>query len=199
MNERLTTWMPLLLLAFLAALTFWLDRAVQPPALTRDVAARHDPDYVVEKLTALRMDPAGRVRQTLYAEKMTHYPDDDTTFLERPRLVAHNVGKAPVTISSREALVSGDGESVHFRHDVRVVRAPFQNASEMVMTTSYLNVIPDQDIARTDQPVRITDANTVVDAVGLELNSDTRVLKLQSRVRGTYHDPKKQSSTRQTP
>ena len=36
----------------------------------------------------------------------------------------------------------------------------------------------------------ITDAATVVNAVGLELNSETRVLKLFSQVRGTY-DPNK--------
>ena len=29
MNDKLTAWFPLLLLAVLAALTFWLDRAVQ--------------------------------------------------------------------------------------------------------------------------------------------------------------------------
>ena len=32
----------------------------------------------------------------------------------------------------------------------------------------------------------ITDAATVVHAVGLELNNETRVLKLFSNVRGTY-------------
>ena len=57
------------------------------------------------------------------------------------------------------------------------------------MRTTYLHVIPDDNIAKTDRPVTITDAATVVNAVGLELNSETRVLKLLSRVRGTY-DPK---------
>ena len=40
----------------------------------------------------------------------------------------------------------------------------------------------------TDQPVTITDAHTKVSAVGLELNSETRILKLLSSVRGTYHE-----------
>ena len=30
------------------------------------------------------------------------------------------------------------------------------------MQTSYLHVIPDDDIAKTDRPVQITDANTLI-------------------------------------
>jgi lipopolysaccharide export system protein LptC len=86
--------------------------------------------------------------------------------------------------------VSSNGENVYFTDDVKVTRAGNAEQSELTMRTTYLHVIPDDHIARTDRPVTITDAATVVHAVGLELNSETRVLKLLSRVRGTY-DPKK--------
>jgi len=59
----------------------------------------------------------------------------------------------------------------------------------MVMITTYLHVIPDDNIAKTDRGHHYH-AATVVNAVGLELNSETRVLKLFSQVRGTY-DPNK--------
>jgi len=55
-----------------------------------------------------------------------------------------------------------------------------------VLETSYLHVIPDANIAKTDKPVTIKDATAVVEASGLELNSETRVLELQGRVRGTF-------------
>jgi lipopolysaccharide export system protein LptC len=121
---------------------------------------------------------------------MVHYPDDDTTFLTQPRLVSYKSLRAPLTITSREATVSSNGENVYFTDDVKVTRAGNAEQSELTMRTTYLHVIPDDHIARTDRPVTITDAATVVHAVGLELNSETRVLKLLSRVRGTY-DPKK--------
>jgi lipopolysaccharide export system protein LptC len=72
-----------------------------------------------------------------------------------------------------------------------VVRAPYGDKSELVVRTDYLHILPDDNIARTDQPVTITDANIVVNAIGLELNSETRILKLHSRVRGTYEQNKK--------
>ena len=197
MNERLTAWFPLLLLTVLAALTFWLDRFVQPPGYSRGAAARHDPDYIVNGLSAVRMNTDGKIKHTLAAEKMVHYPDDDSTRLQSPRFVNYAAALAPVTITAREALVSSEGENIYFRNDVHVTRAPYAQKSQLEMRTSYLHVIPDDNLARTDRAVTITDANTIVTAVGLELNSETRVLKLLSRVKGTYHDRKK--STRKAP
>ena len=188
--ERLPAIFPVLLLGALAALTFWLDQVVQPPPRAPDGASRHDPDYIVENLTALSTNEAGKAAYTLSAAKMVHYPDDDTTHLTQPRLISYRSVEAPVTITSKEALVSSNGENVFFKDDVKVTRAAYGDQSEMVMVTTYLHVIPDDNIAKTDRPVTITDAATVVNAVGLELNSETRILKLHSRVRGTY-DPGK--------
>jgi lipopolysaccharide export system protein LptC len=185
--ERLTSWFPFALLAGLAALTFWLDRMVQLSPGASQAASRHDPDYMVDQLKAARTDEAGKVVYTLDSERMVHYPDDDTTHLTAPRFVSLR-SQAPVTITAREGLVSSNGDNVYFKEDVKVTRAPYADRSEMVMRTTFLHVIPDDNIAKTDRPVTITDAATVVHAVGLEMNSETRVLKLFSKVRGTY-DP----------
>lgn len=191
MNDRLTAWFPILLLAALAGLTFWLDSFVRPPADGTDSAARHDPDYIVDGLSAVRMDAGGGVKYALSAKRMVHYPDDDTTHLSEPRFVSYASVQAPVTITAREGLVSSEGENIYFHDDVLVTRAPYANRSELKMRTTYLHVVPDSSIVKTDRPVTITDANTTVHAVGLELNSETQVLRLLSRVRGTYYDPNK--------
>ena len=188
MLERLTSWFPFALLAGLAALTFWLDRMVQFSPGMSPVVSRHDPDYTVDKLRAARTNEAGTVIYTLDAERMIHYPDDDTTHLTAPRFVSLRSKQAPVTITAREGLLSSNGENVYFREDVKVTRAAYADRSEMVMRTSFLHIIPDDNIAKTDRPVTITDAATVVHAEGLELNNETRVLRLFSSVRGTY-DP----------
>jgi lipopolysaccharide export system protein LptC len=186
MNERFGGWFPLVLLAVLAGLTFWLDRVVQPPAGPRPLPPRDEPDYIVDGLSAMRMDRSGRVKHTLRAQRMTHFPEEDLTVLVSPRLVTYGEGRVPVTITSKHARMSGNGENVYFEDDVRVVRAPEGKLSELVLETSYLHVIPDANIAKTDKPVTIKDATAVVEASGLELNSETRVLELQGRVRGTF-------------
>ena len=189
MSDRLGTWFPLLLLAALAALTFWLDRVVQPQPVTRDGPLRHDPDYYVDGLTAISLDASGRTKHTLIAQKMTHYPDDDTTLLVAPKYVTNITAGSTVTVTARDALLSADGENIYFKNEVRVVRAPAAGKSELVLETNYLHLIPDENIATTDQPVRITDGNAVVTASGLELNSETRILNLRGRVKGVYTQP----------
>jgi lipopolysaccharide export system protein LptC len=186
MTDRFGGLFPLVLLAFLAALTFWLDRVIRPADTAGASTVKHDPDYIVDGLSAVRMDEQGRVKHTLHAQKMTHFPDDDVTVLVQPRFVTYGEGRAPVTVTSRDAHMSGNGENVYFENDVRVVRAPVANQSELVLETSYLHVIPDDNLAQTDRPVTIRNATAVVNASGLELNSETRVLKLQGRVKGIY-------------
>lgn len=184
--DQLTTATPLVLVGLLAVLTFWLDRVVQP-APRGSGASRHEPDYIVDNLSAMRMGETGMPRYTLSAAKMTHYPDDDTTVLTTPKFVSQRTAEPPVTITASQAVVSANGEDVYFQDDVRVTRAPGQGTTgELVVRTDFLHVIPDLHIARTDRAVTITDAATTVTAVGLELNSETRVIKLLSRVRGIY-------------
>ena len=187
---RLTTAAaPLLLIGVLAAVTFWLDRLVNTSGNGPWNVTRHDPDYTVDKLSSARLGGNGTVTYTLSAEKMMHYPDDDSTLLMAPRFVSYDgSAKLAMTVTASEAVVSSNGDHVYFQDDVRVARAAHAGGSELVMRTAFLHVVPDRHIARTDRTVFITDATTTVSAVGLEMNSETRVIKLLSNVRGTY-DP----------
>ena len=175
----------------LAALTFWLERLVQTPAPVRDGSTRHDPDYTVENFVAVRMGPDGLRLHQLEADRMLHYPDDDSTQLEAPRLLKYENEKVALSITAKRAHVSSKGETVDFQDDVRAVRSATPTQSELVLTTDFLHVVPDDNYARTDSPVTIVDANTKVTAVGLEFDNKAKTLKLMSNVRGSYVPKKK--------
>jgi lipopolysaccharide export system protein LptC len=189
MMQRYSAWFPVVLLAILAAVTVWLDREVQPPESTGDSRARHDPDYYVDHLKVTRMGPAGIPDYILFARKMTHYPDDDVTHLDEPRLISYRSAVTTTTVTSLTANMSGNGENVYLHDNVQLVRAAYADHSELTMQTSYLHVIPDANLAKTDQPVTIFDANILVTAIGLEFNSETHILKLLANVKGKYEKP----------
>ena len=176
----------LVLLALLAALTYWLDRAVQSPTLSREKLLVHEPDFLVDKLLSTRMDLNGRVRDSLQAARMVHYPDDDSTELELPRFMIYGQ-RAPLRVTARQGLVSSNGGNVYFRGDVRATRSASEYNSELVVMTDYLHLMPDDNIAKTDQPVTIRDATMTIDAGSMELNHETRVLKLSGGVKSVYH------------
>jgi len=193
-GNRLATLAPLLLVGMLAALTFWLDQIAQPPARPTG-NSRDDPDYIVDNLSAVSLNQSGTASYALSAVKMVHFPEGDTTLLTAPKFVSYGTVKAPVTITANEAVVSANGEHVYFQDDVRVTRAAHDANSELTVRTAFLHVIPDANLAKTDRTVTISDAATTVTAEGLELNNETRVIKLLSNVRGTY-DPGKSPSAR---
>ncbi|MDD5240416.1 MAG: LPS export ABC transporter periplasmic protein LptC [Sulfuricella sp.] len=177
-------------MVLLAMMSFWLDQKVQPLQPKNDGSSRHDPDYTVEKFTTTRMDQNGLPLHTLVAAKMTHYPDDDTTHLDHPHFTRFSQGKPPMHIQSDKGLISKDGDHAYFTGNVLVTREAYRDKSTLTLTTSYLHVIPDKDLALTDKFVTIRDAHINVTGVGLELNNKTHVMKLFSRVKGRYEKPK---------
>jgi lipopolysaccharide export system protein LptC len=189
-NDRLITWSPLILVALLATMSFWLDRKVQPPAHRPDGSTRHDPDFIVEGFSAVKMNPDGTRRYALAAKRMVHFPDDNSTQLELPRLVYFDYERAPVTIRSETAEAVQGGDDVFFRGDVQIIRSAYASNAELGVFTSFLHVIPDKDLAKTDKPVRMVEGNSTASSVGLEFNNVTREIKLLSEVKASYATPK---------
>ena len=189
MKDRLALWFPVGLLFLLALLTFWLDRVAQPGSYKSDGSHRHDPDYWVENFTATRMSPDGVPRHVLVAGKMTHYPDNDSTDLVQPHMTQYEAGLPPLHIQASSGKVSSNGEQVWFSGNVKVTREAGNGQSELTMATEYLHIIPDKDFAQTDRAVSVRSADSWVTAVGMELDSKTRIIKFLSRVKAQHVKP----------
>ena len=183
---RASSLFPLLLMLALAAGSFWLERAVQAPALDQSGRMRHDPDFIAEDFNITKMNAAGKPAYVLFAERMLHYPDDDSTDIVAPRLVQNNDDSAPIDIRADRGLISSRGEEAKLFGNVVVVREASKGQSEMRLQTEYLQVFPDRDFARTDKPVLITQDDSRLSGVGMEFNNKTRQFALLSQVRGTF-------------
>ena len=104
---------PLIVVALLAALTFWLQRAVNPDDPTRRALKRHDPDFVIENFTVRRFDENGNLKQsltTLRTESLTVFPDEDIA-----------EGYSRVTITRGQSVVSGDTVHYNGRENIAVL------------------------------------------------------------------------------
>lgn len=183
-------WFGLLIMALLTALSFWIERTVQPPPPKRDGSTRHDPDYTVHNFSALRSDAVGNPRSNLSGAEMRHYPDDDSTELIQPRYAIYAQKKQVTRIQSDRGQVSANGENVYFMDNVKVVREATAAKSEMTVMTSYLHVIPDKEIAQTDRPVTILQApRTIITANGMSYDKKQGLLNLRNKVRVHYEKP----------
>ncbi len=184
--NRASTLFPLLLLLALAAASLWLERAVQAPERDKSGKLRHDPDFIAEDFGITKMDAAGKPEYILSAERMQHYPDDESTSVVAPRLVQRHDNANPVVIRADRGLIAKKGDEASFYGSVVVVREAGRGQSELRVQTEYLQVIPDRDLARTDKPVIITEGRSRLSGIGMEFNNKTRQFALQSQVRGTF-------------
>ncbi len=177
--------LPLVLLGFLAALTFWLKQAAQLGDFGDGAKQRHDPDFYVEQFSIRRYGEDGALLDTLVADKMLHFPDDDSTDVVAPRLTYQ--GQEATVVTANNAWLDKEGKHVRMTGDVRVVQSGGGDKPDTVMTTSVLYVTPDDKYAHTDAPVTITQGQTVVNGNGGSIDDKAKVAVLSGRVRGTIY------------
>ncbi len=186
-SSKLRAWLPLLPLLLLLSASYWLSLQVQPLSpITSE--QRHDVDYVIDKLTSTTLNELGQPRLTLAADKMWHFPDDDTTHLQMPRLTSFFADRPPGHITAQTGTLSSKSEDVFLYDEVQVVRPSIGNLDEQRFHTDYLHVVPERDWADTDHPVLMLGRKSTVSAVGMELDNQARTVKLLSQVRAT-HEP----------
>ena len=173
---------PLALMFALALLTFYLERAVrvdqQHPSLRR-----HDPDYLLHHFTTTTYDRDGAAQAVLSAEKMVHYPDDDTTELTLPRMVQTRAPAARFTVTAERGVLSAGGDEIFLYGNVVLVREADALRPRTRVTTSFLHLLQERSIARTDQPVAIEEERRAITGRGMEFNNETSELLLRNDVR----------------
>ncbi|MFM9834599.1 MAG: LPS export ABC transporter periplasmic protein LptC [Methylophilaceae bacterium] len=190
MFTRSAIFFPLVMAALLALVTYWISQTVEQLGAKIDGSNRHDPDYTMNNFVTSQTDATGKLRYVLAATEMVHYPDDDSTTLQRPRFTQYNTDKPYTRIEGLRGYISNNGEEIQLVDNVKVTREAFDGKGEMQISTEKLTILPDQDIAKTDSPVIITQApKTVIHATGMVYNKKDQTVKLNKRVKVHYERP----------
>lgn len=179
MYSRQAILFPLILAAMLALLTFWINQAVEKTGPKTDGSNRHDYDYILNNFYTTKTDLIGNLHYVLAATEMEHFPDDDSTVLQRPRFTQYTINKPYTQISGLRGYVSSGGEEIQVVDDVKVIRPAFEGRGEMELLTEKLTIYPDEEIAKTDSPVVITQfPKTEIHATGMLFNKKEQTLTL---------------------
>ena len=181
---------PLALLSMLALVTFWVNNVVQAPTSKLDGSSRHDPDYIISNFVTTQTDVSGALQYKLAATEMKHFPDDDTSTLQRPRYTQFAADKPYTQVQGLRGKVSSKGEQVELFDNVKVTRQAFAEKGEMTVETNYLNILPNEEIVSTASPIIIRQApKTVIYATGMLYEKKKRTVTLLHKVRAHYERP----------
>lgn len=189
--SRARYWLPLLPLLGLLGVTYWLNLQVKPESARPDSSKRHDPDAIMDNFSATKLNERGVPRFIMTAKKMRHYPDDDSTTLEVPRLTTLSADRPAIHLIAKRGVVSSKGDEIFLYDDVEVLREANARQDELTLQTEYLHVIPDKDMVSTDRAVILADAHNTVHAIGLKMDNKARTLELLSQVRSEHVPSKK--------
>lgn len=185
--------LPIGILLILAALTFWLRYVTDFTDKPADGKLRHDPDYIVNGATLRKIGHAGILEYTLIADEIRHYPDDDTTIMDRPELVYLHPTRPPVTISAVHGQMGPKGERVDLSEQVEVRRAGTDKNPPLLVETAQLTVLTSEEKAFTESHVLVTQGESWVQGVGMQVDNKLQTYLLESRVSGQIdsHSAKK--------
>jgi lipopolysaccharide export system protein LptC len=186
MNQfRWTSLIPLVAMAALAGITYWLLQATLPPP--NEGAPRpkaHTPDYFADNFSVSELDQSGSTQYRLTATQMIHYEDDENSDLTKPAIRAFQPGKPIVTATGDRGTVNGDASIVNLYDNARIQRAAGNGDPPMQADSSHFRVLVNDDVIETEKPVKLQRGLSVMTASGMNYNNVTRVMQLFGNVRG---------------
>ncbi len=170
----------------LAAYGNWLLNTFKPDVFTRDQAARHDPDYYLEGVSATVIDAAGKPRYQLQAQRVEHFPDNNEISLEAPQLEMIREDDSRWFIRSETGTILENGDRILLHGEVILTQRGREPASQIKMVTRDLTVLPPEDFAETAQRVIITQSRNQLSGTGMRAYLAEDRLELLADGKGTY-------------
>ncbi|PJK11175.1 LPS export ABC transporter periplasmic protein LptC [Lysobacteraceae bacterium NML120232] len=147
-------------------------------------ASDYRPDYTLHQfqLTSLKKD--GSEAFTLIAPKLERNPESRELNIATPRFHFPDSKQRRWRAQSQTAWVNAEGSEVRLNQDV-LLDAP-EGESKLRLETSSLDVLLEENIAKTDAAVLITQPGTIIRGRGLEAQLDANRVTLKSEVRSRY-------------
>jgi lipopolysaccharide export system protein LptC len=185
-----SAYLPLLLMAALAAGTWWLVRTA-PVLETHGASAppRHEADYVMTNFVVQRFAADGSLRTQIEGAELRHYPDNDTLEIDDARIRAVGDNGTVTLASARRALANGDGSEVQLIGNAHVTRPADGKQETVEFRSEFLHAFRNVEQVRSNQPVVVTQGTTVVHADGMSYDNLSRVVDLFGRSTAIFVPP----------
>ena len=145
-----------------------------------------EPDAYMENVVATILNKQGMPSMKIETPKMVHYADNDVTHIAKPHITVYRQSPEPWYINSNFAEAREGVEQILFQENVVIHHAQDSDNPTTTMTTTSLTVFPNQQLAKTDQPITVTQPNATLHAIGMLAKMNDGTVKLLSKTRGEY-------------
>lgn len=191
--DRLSLYLPVLLMGALALVTYGIVQRIPGPAATPDAPlAQGQPDYRLEGFTLRRYEADGRLGSMLTGAVLEHFPDNGLLRVQNATLERiDHAGQMRLRAQAGELRTDDERTLYHLRGDVRLVREPWptdrrKNATpRLTFEGQTLTWHEDQRLLESDQPVRLSRGADTLTGNRLRYDARNGIADLQGQVRAT--------------
>jgi len=185
MRDRIAPLLAIILLTVVVGTSYWYSRAMRIPRAAPPPAPG-TPDVVVERVVITQFDVHGVARNKLFADRLTHFQENDNIELTNPRLVSLRPDQPQVDARALRARIENAGEKVYMMGSVLLTRAGTTGEPAMRLSTEYLLALPDLDRFSTDQPVEMERGLSTINADSMIYDNIARTIDFHGDVRGNF-------------
>ncbi len=177
---------PIVFLVALAALSTWYLRQIEDNLERQRSADSTAPRAFGTGVALTRLGADGLPRYTLEAAKMTQGPGTSGIDLLDPRYSGFESQRMTRRGSAERGWVADGHKLVKLYDSVRLEELDAGGGRPAVMSTSYLEIYPDDNVAQTSLPVEIATGTGIVNAVGMRADLGRDRVWLETKVRGWH-------------
>jgi lipopolysaccharide export system protein LptC len=181
----LPRWVPIALLALLAATSSWLvwqlRKEHEPPPLYGPPRS----DYVLLQYELTALDDNGKESFRVSGPALARHPHLGTLNLEEPRFLFPDSEGKPWNARAGSAWVAKDGSEVRLSTAVEFDGPPNDAGQRIEVRTAELSVLPKQNQVNSAAAVTLTGPGSILRGRGLHADLDARRFQL-SQVKGEY-------------
>ncbi|MBX3608828.1 MAG: LPS export ABC transporter periplasmic protein LptC [Hydrogenophaga sp.] len=188
--DRLSIYLPMLLMGLLALGSYWLLRATpSAPEPEPERPVTGEPDYFMRRFSVKSFDVNGNLRAEVLGDEARHHPDDDRVEIDNARL--RNLAENGSITSARSQRLTTNDDNTRFvlEGDAVVVREGGTDASggalpRLEFRGEYLLIeLEPHDRISSDQPVLVIREGDRITADRMVYDSQTRLATFNGRVR----------------
>ena len=180
--QRASSYLPLLLMALVAAGTGWLvQNTPSAPGPAGQSVVRQTPDYTMRGFSITRFDANGQVAVRIDGDVMRHFPDTDRLEIDGVHIQAYAPDGRVTEATARRALANGDGSEVQLLGGARVL-SQIGNGERLEVEGEFLHAFLRFEQLKSHLPVLVTRGNTRARAGGMSYDHLQRVLQLNGPV-----------------
>ena len=185
LQQALSSYLPLLLMAVLAAGTWWLVKHTpQLPGARDEAPIRQTPDYTMNGFSITRFGPDGRVVLRIAGDSLRHFPATDRLEIEGVRIHAIGNDGRVTEATARRALANGDGSEVQLLGGAQIT-SQLKGAELLEVQGEFLHAFLRFERIRSHLPVQVRQGGTQARAGGLDYDHLQQTLQLKGPVRAT--------------